>query len=590
VGDPAVDVADAPGDDAPGGLPRWRPDSALTLRDGASWWLLLGYVAAAIAVMARVLWHPSTQTPGPYADPSWFAWWFAWALHWLTHGGNLLHPDVLNAPVGISALWNTSALGLALPAAPITALFGPVASYNVMVVAGMACTAWVGSLAAARWVSRPAAAVAGLLAGFGAAELGQAEAHVHLVWMLYPELLVLLGTDLARGAPPRRIGLWVAAATCWQFFISVEVLITSAMFAGVLAVGALLAQPSVRRRVRALLVAAGTAAVATGAVLAYPVADALGTPSRNDLVSRPPVQFSAHLLNLVLPTPVQLVAPWRDTAAYGGRLSEGGLYLGVPLLVVLGITCWITRHRAATRVFAGTALVMGLLSLGPQLHVAGGALPVYLPWTVLRRILPLAEVLPVRVDAYVYLCAAMLAGFAVDLARKARWTRPRAAGAIVVAAACLVAWLPRPIAPTSVRQPAFFQTDDVDVVPAGSLVRTIPWETTRGGHFGAPLLWQAEAGMRYRITGIFPWNGVPAPIDDFDALTAPGALRRFSAAQGRSACTALRVSGTGAVLVLAGQPYSDAAAGDVRRITHVAGRAEGGMIVYLLAGSPCGGS
>jgi hypothetical protein len=585
-GDPASDAAATPEDDGRDGSPRWRPDSTLTLRDGASWWLLLGYAVVAVAVMARVLWHAGSDAPGPFGDSSGTDWWLAWALHWITHGGNLFHPDVLNAPEGMSALWNTSVLGLGIPAAPLTALFGPVATYNVLVAAGLALTAWVGALAAARWVSRPAAAVVGLLAGFGAAELGQAEAHLHLVWFAYPELLVLLGTDLVRGAPPRRIGLWIAAATCWQFFVSTEVLLSSTMFAAVMIAAALLVQPSFRRRLRTHLTAAGTTVVGAGIVLAYPLTEALRTPSRHFHTTP---QFSADLANLVVPTSLQLVVPWKNTAVFGGNVAEGGLYLGLPLVLALAMTCWVHRHRPAVRALTATAVVMLLLSLGPRLHYAGYVSAVPLPWAALRRVLPLGNVLPGRLDAYVGICAALLAGFAVDLARKARWAHARAAGAVVIAAACLAAWLPRPAAPARVSVPAFFRTDDVDILPVGSLVRTVPRVTTSGRGKGDPLLWQADAAMRYRTTGVF-WNGVLANGDAFEAITTVNEPVNFSPTQSRAACTVLRDTRTAAVLVLAGQSYSRTADDEVRRITHVAGSEEGGMVVFLLAGSPCGGS
>jgi hypothetical protein len=567
-----------------------RPQSSLTLRDGTAWLLLLGYAVAAGVVILPVLRHPASQFPGKFGDPDVFTWWIAWAQSWWTHGGSLLHTDALNAPLGTSTLWNTSVLGPGLLVAPVTSLAGPVASYNFLILAGMSLSAWATSLAAARWVSRPAAVVSGLLGGFGAYTVAQAYGHLNLVWLVYPALLVLLGTDLLRGAHPVRIGLCVAVATCWQFFVSTEMLTSSWVFAGVLAISLVVVRRPTQRMLRAVFIAGSTAVVSATAVLGYPLVQALGSADRHPGSIRSPVAFSGDLANLIIPTAVERFAPWSSVAAhFPGNLMENGLYLGVPLLLVLAITCWATRRRAVTRILAAAGLVMLVLSLGPSPWVAGHRYHMPLPWALLQHAFPLSSVQPDRLSAYVYLCAALLAGIGVDAARARIRNRAPTFLALALGVACAITLFPGTIPSSAVSTPAFFTSSDVDMLPAGSLVRTIPFEEAGFRAISArPMVWQAESGLRYR-TRHGRLIGRHAPLDAFDWL-ANSLVRGPSRAPipVRPACAALRGSSTSAVVVLAGQTYTPRVLQAMRAVTGIPGRAIDGVVLFLLSGTSCG--
>ena len=68
---------------------------------------------------------------GSGRDPEIFVWSFAWWQHALATGQNPFVSHAVYAPDGINLAWATSVPGLAIPFAPLTWLFGPVASYNV---------------------------------------------------------------------------------------------------------------------------------------------------------------------------------------------------------------------------------------------------------------------------------------------------------------------------------------------------------------------------------------------------------------------------------------------------------------------------
>lgn len=552
----------------------------ITLRSRSAWILLAVYLAAAVALTAGALVHGSTRILGSFPDPMGFVWWLAAAEHWVAHGGSLFRPDLINVPTGESALWNTSVLGLGVPAVPITALFGPIVTYNILITIGIALDAWVMALAAGRWTSRPAAVLAGFIFGFGAYTVSQAEAHLHLVFVAYLPIMAILVTDLYRGASSRwKTGVLVAVATAWQFFISTEVLVTCAIFAGVVTVAIVVSAPGRWRRITRLAVDLIPGAVLACVLLAYPLAYALSTATRRHLLTRAPSIYSANLANLFIPTPVQLFD--ERTMVFAGNLAEGGMYLGVPLLIVLAIGVIATwRRQPITRVLVISALVMMVFAIGPTLHYETGSLPVPLPWRIVVDIVPLlSNVVPARMDLYVYFCAALATGVTLDEARRrvaAGRLNPFAVSAAVLVT--LLVLLPRPIASYPTAVPAFFSGPSLDAdIPAGSLVITVP--PAKGTSTVAPALWQAVAKMRYRTTGAF-WED--RPVSDPSPVTRwldPTPTDPISASEAHEALVRDHVY---AVLV----PHTANFRRTVRRVAEITGgRASlhGGMVVLVVS-------
>src|SRR5260370_20571042 len=80
---------------------------------------------------------------------------------------------------------------------PVTAAFGPVVAYNLLITAGLALSAWFGFVAARRFIdSELACLAAGLLYGFSPALIAQALGHPHVVVALFPPIALLLGHEI----------------------------------------------------------------------------------------------------------------------------------------------------------------------------------------------------------------------------------------------------------------------------------------------------------------------------------------------------------------------------------------------------------
>lgn len=108
----------------------WTPARSLSRRRSDVLALSL-YVLGALWVTAKLWMDPSNQTVGRSGrqDQVFFEWVLAHA-HWsVTHLANPLFTDRLNVPDGVNMMANTSILGLAIPLAPATAIFGTQVSY-----------------------------------------------------------------------------------------------------------------------------------------------------------------------------------------------------------------------------------------------------------------------------------------------------------------------------------------------------------------------------------------------------------------------------------------------------------------------------
>ena len=133
----------------------------------------LALAFAAYLAVALVMWwhvwstHPTTVTTCGCGDTSLFLWFLEWPAYALAHGHDPFYSTALFHPAGIDLLSNTSVLAIGIVLAPVTWLFGPVATMNVASTIGPALSALAMFWLLRRWVRwTPAAFVGGLVFGF----------------------------------------------------------------------------------------------------------------------------------------------------------------------------------------------------------------------------------------------------------------------------------------------------------------------------------------------------------------------------------------------------------------------------------------
>ena len=130
-------------------------------------------------------------------------------------------------------LANASSTGIGIVLAPMTWLFGPIASLNVALTLSPVLSALAMFILVRQWVQwAPAAFVAGLLYGFSPLLL----ASLSNVWLMVgvapvPPLVVLCLDELLfrQRRSPIKVGVGLGLLVFVQFFLGVEILLITAI-------------------------------------------------------------------------------------------------------------------------------------------------------------------------------------------------------------------------------------------------------------------------------------------------------------------------------------------------------------------------
>lgn len=537
--------------------------------------------AACHLLLAVALFHAAWEAPayrwiGGCCDPEQAMWWLRWMPYVFTHPQNPLFTHLLNAPYGVNLMWNTSQLFSSLILSPVTALWGVIVSYNVLVTLALAVSGLACFVLLRRWCSVFAALVGSLLYEFSPYMLGVALGHSQLVVAFTPPLL-LLCLDTLLNHPERSArwsGVWIGLLAAVQLMISEEVLATEVLAGAILAVTVLALRPQLllarrERIVQGALVALGVFVVVAG----FPLLEQLTGPERISGNFQSTARFSTDLLNLIAPTNVEWIAPTaaiRATAHFDAGLSlEAVGYLGIPLIVLLVFVVIRHRHELVVKAAGTTAAVLTLLSLGPVLLVNNDRTGVWLPWSLLSHLPAFRAILPSRLMVYVFLAAAVLVAVFIDRSGGYRHQAGRIAAA-AGAAIALIPLIPRPVfltvqAGTTARDavpvPALVADWRQASLPDGSNVLVAPLVTD--GQEARAMLWQAVAGLRFAMPQGYFYGPTSNAQHGFVAL--PGLLANLMA----------QVQDRGSVIVATGE-VRRAMLQELRR-RHVAAVAVGPM-------------
>ena len=490
---------------------------------------------------------------GDVADETWFLSWVPYAL---LHTHNPLVTNWGNFPAGVNGVANTSVPLLGFLGTPVTLAFGAFATATLFFTLAFPLSALSAYLLLRHWIRwRPAAFAGGLLYGFSPYLAAQGLGHLNLVFVPLPPLIFLVlchiaapGSGSGPGPWPRKpwgggaaLGLLCVA----QFFISIEVLASTVIIGGTgLLAAAVVNRDVLRERWKPIARAVGFGSGVTALLLAYPLWLLVAGPER---IAGPVQETSLYRGNLLAPVipaasmyfRVARFVPLADT--FSGNTSENGLYLGLPLLLVLIAGAIALRRRPVMKIAVVVTAVAFVLALGSRLTVGRyvwKAVP--LPGAVLTRIPLLDSAIAARYSLYVMLGTALMLGLTLEalrehllgeLGRPGRLSgrggrRPAvAAGAACGALACLAlvplvpAW---PYYAARVTQvPGYFSSSAVKAIPSGSVAVTYPFPTSADA---SSMLWQVAASMRFKSPGgrfILPASA-PTPVEQAFTRLAAG--------------------------------------------------------------------
>jgi hypothetical protein len=471
--------------------------------------VLAGYLLVGVLLTAP-LWSRPDRMVRADNDQILFEWMLARAARAVTHLENPLYSTALGAPGGVNLMANTSVLGLGVPLAPVTLLFGSGTTFVVALVLCLAGTAasWYVFLRRRLVRSRFAAALGGLLCGFGPGMVSQAAGHLHMVaqFLVPPILAVVFSPGSGRLA---RRGVLLGLLVTAQVFLGEEVLAFLVLACGVFTVAYALADPAAARRLAGPLagrVAVG--AVTAGVLLAYPLwFQFLGSGHYRGL----PFDPASYVLDLGSFTAMAR-ATVTGSDAVPGHLSpnatEENSFFGLGLIVLCAVVVvWLWR-RPLVRALAVCAVVFAALSLGPQVRLNGHLTDVPGPYRLVAGLPVVDLAVPARFPLVCLPVLAVLLALSVDRV----FTAP-AAGTdaparppvrLLWTGAVLAVLLPltptplwtRPVWPV----PDFVATGQWrSYVPAGRTLVPVP--PTTGGEATAGMYWSARTNLAFTVPG-----------------------------------------------------------------------------------------
>jgi hypothetical protein len=495
------------------------------------------YLVVSLILWWHVLPHPRSVTTCGCGDGALTIWFINWPAYALSHGLNPFYSSKLFVPVGINMTHNF--LGLGIVAAPVTWLFGPVASLNLIDLLSPPLSALAMFWLLRRWVTwSPAAFVGGLFFGYSPFLLvSLALAHPDFGLLAPIPLIIGCVDDLLvrHRFRPVRVGVLLGVLVAIEFSIGVEVLLLLALFGGLVlvAVGvrSLVRHHSLPRRAIAdAAVPTATAAGVAAVLLAYPLWFFFAGPAHlvgrtwSDAPSGTVANTPGALANGFISTP--LTGVMHLFGGYQGpRLPTLG-YLGIGMIAVVVVGAVIWRSDPVIRFFGLTGLVAAVLSLG----VGNGY---WAPWRIFTHLPVVNDVTPVNITATIDTCAAIVLAMTIERTRHAvaarRAARPDSdrpmagrfgdlAGAMVAAVALIpvvvAMWPNIPMTVRPVVAPTWFTT----VAPhlRGHAV-VLPYPGALGG-IQSSMAWQATEGMTFSLVG----GGGPGIVSSRAGKEGPG--------------------------------------------------------------------
>jgi hypothetical protein len=203
--------------------------------------------------------------------------------------------------------------------------------------------------------------------------------------------------------------------------------------------------------------------------------------------------FSNDLLSFFVPTQVTKLGGAHfvsTTSKFTAGFVEGGAYFGFPLLAMIVLGAWRRWRRVDGKIMVLTLLVVVVCSLGGHLRIDGST-SIPLPWAIFHRLPVLGLALPSRFIVYGFLIGGMLAAawLAEARARPVPWVLAALSVVFLWPAIGVGFWRGTPDLPSLFTDSAY-----KGVITSRDTALVLPV-----GGSGNSMLWQAEAGLRFKM-------------------------------------------------------------------------------------------
>jgi len=416
--------------------------------------VLIGYLAAGIAVTwTRAIYLTEHVLPGDARDPGLFVWDFWWMARSVVHLSNPWYTHYLAAPVGAPLAFHTLMPLPGVLMTPVTLLYGPSFTYNLLSAAAPGLMCYAMYRAARLWLPSQTAAIAAG-AFFGLSTM--------MTWNAWYEIQAALGAiflplALEASVRLRRRPGW-RQATILGVVLGAALLTDqeSAILAGFLAALAVLpwlvrrpadGAPSRWARLRSAAIAAAVTVVVASPQLIAMMQQTADSAVPQGALAADYMNSGANLQQIFAPSPrvafFGLTALAADYHHAGSSLTFTAYGVVLTLLALFGLAVWWRTHgaRALALLWLGatiTALGTGIV-IGAHRYVPAGQLwhgidvSMIMPYTWMVRVPFLNSFREAnRITELGLVPAALLAGAAVN------WLRYHAKPILVVVLALAV--------------------------------------------------------------------------------------------------------------------------------------------------------
>jgi hypothetical protein len=466
------------------------------------------------------------------ADPAEYMWSLGWWPHALVHGLNPFISHYVWAPTGANLARSATIPTAAFVMWPVTALFGPVVSYNVLSIASPVLAAFTAYLLCRRITGRELPALAGgYLFGFGAYQFAQLVAHPNLSLVFLIPVMVHLALRRADDELSRRVYVGsLAVILVLQLGLSTEVSATAVTLGLVVLIAArFLAPPRYRKRIERLIAeslgACALAALVTSPFLYYAWVQG-GQPRELAEISN---SFGLDLLNPLIPTGTTWLGSHSFRAVAktfeSANIAEADGYLSAPIVLAFLLWAFGTRRRFLARLLMIVAALSFIAALGSHLHV-GGVRTIALPYDWVKGLPAVRLLTPSRIIMYTSLAVAI--GVAAWLAEaRARSVRAVARWLVFGLGAVLIfpnvgsgLWAATPSNPQLFRGTAYRH-----YLRGGAMVLALPYANNDNS-----MLWQAETGFYFRMPEGYLGHFVPPQWEGHAIVGALGSNKEVEPA------------------------------------------------------------
>ncbi|MFE2579296.1 dolichyl-phosphate beta-glucosyltransferase [Streptomyces sp. NPDC059378] len=469
---------------------------------------VLLFLLMATALYSGRFFDPSHRyLPDSLQDQNQWEWFFAVTADSVAHLRNPLFTDLQGFPNGVNLMANTVMLGLSVPFAPLTLLFGPALALSLCMTLGLAATAaaWYWLIVKRVVRQRTAAFLGASLAAFAPPMVSHANAHPNFVILFMIPLIIDRALRLCAGTRVTRDAVVLGLMTAYQVFLGEEPLLLAAvamlLFAG--AYG-LLRRDVAKAAGRPLLRGLPIAAAVCLPIICYPLAWQFTGPQSYQSVLHGTGAGNSPLALLAFAERSLIAGDATRANALSLNPTEQNAFYGWPLVLLAFAIVVRLWERALVKALAFTALAAALLSMGPRIRVPLTETVLPGPWALLAD-KPLFE--SVIEGRFAMVCApvlGMLLALAIERLATVRRVGTVYSGLLAVSLA-LLPLIPAPLKSTERADVPAFIADGLwkSYVRDGESLVPVPLPDPGNAE---ALHWQTVAGLGFKLPGGY-FNG-----------------------------------------------------------------------------------